>query len=54
MKKLWQEHGIPPWQRERIPLIFYGDRLIAALGVFVTRDGSVQQGAKEWHIDWCR
>ncbi|CCP04056.1 cell cycle protein [Erwinia amylovora Ea644] len=52
MKKLWQEHGIPPWQRERIPLIFYGDRLIAALGVFVTRDGSVQQGAKEWHINW--
>lgn len=54
LKKLWQEHGIPPWQRERIPLIFYGDRLIAALGVFVTHDGSVQPGAKTWHIDWCR
>ncbi|CAO95955.1 tRNA lysidine(34) synthetase TilS [Erwinia tasmaniensis] len=54
LKKLWQEHGIPPWRRERIPLIFYNDRLIAAQGVFVTRDGSVQPGAKALHIDWRR
>ncbi|ADP09881.1 tRNA(Ile)-lysidine synthase [Erwinia sp. Ejp617] len=54
LKKLWQEHGIPPWQRERIPLIFYGNRLIAALGVFVTRDGCAQQGENAWHIDWRR
>lgn len=54
LKKLWQEHGVPPWQRERIPLIFYDDSLIAAPGVFVTRDASAGSDAQAWHIDWHR
>ncbi|TNH08006.1 tRNA lysidine(34) synthetase TilS [Testudinibacter sp. TR-2022] len=36
IKKIWQQYGIPPWQRQRTPLLFYGDKLIAALGVFST------------------
>jgi tRNA(Ile)-lysidine synthase len=39
LKKIWQEKGIPPWQRDRTPLLFYGETLIAAVGVFVTREG---------------
>lgn len=35
IKKLWQKFNIPVWQRNRIPLIFYGEKLQAALGVFV-------------------
>ncbi|MTD27272.1 tRNA lysidine(34) synthetase TilS [Erwinia sorbitola] len=54
LKKLWQELAIPPWQRERTPLIFYGDRLIAAAGVFVTRDGAPDSPETTWNIDWCR
>ncbi|WP_242600506.1 TilS substrate C-terminal domain-containing protein, partial [Erwinia billingiae] len=27
------------WQRDRTPLLFYGETLIAAVGVFVTREG---------------
>ncbi|MBC8954115.1 tRNA lysidine(34) synthetase TilS [Xenorhabdus sp. PB62.4] len=38
-KKLWQEFGVAPWLRERVPLLYYGDKLIAALGVFVTKEG---------------
>ncbi|QPB42046.1 tRNA lysidine(34) synthetase TilS [Rodentibacter haemolyticus] len=34
IKKVWQELGVPPWQRHRIPLIFYGDRLQSAVGFF--------------------
>ena len=34
IKKIWQELGVPPWQRTRIPLIFYGDELQSALGFF--------------------
>lgn len=29
LKKLFQEWQIPPWQRERIPLLFYQDELVA-------------------------
>lgn len=34
LKKLFQEHGVPPWLRERIPLIYTGERLIRAVGYF--------------------
>lgn len=51
-KKLWQELGVPPWERERIPLIFYNQQLIAAAGLFVTREGAVAAGDKGWCIAW--
>ena len=43
IKKLWQEHHIPPWQRTRIPLIYYNEQLITAVGVFVTEQGKGSQ-----------
>ncbi|MBJ3813356.1 tRNA lysidine(34) synthetase TilS [Shimwellia pseudoproteus] len=53
MKKIWQELGVAPWQRDTTPLLFYGEQLIAAPGIFVTRDG---QGTAEdsWHLGWLR
>ncbi|MDT9587570.1 MAG: tRNA lysidine(34) synthetase TilS [Candidatus Arsenophonus melophagi] len=38
-KKLWQELGIAPWLRTRIPLIYYNQELIAAVGLFITEAG---------------
>ena len=29
LKKLLQEQGVPPWRRERIPLLYVGERLAA-------------------------
>lgn len=52
IKKIWQELGIPPWQRERIPMLYYNDELIAALGVFVTHAGYVRDTASAWYIHW--
>lgn len=34
IKKLWQSLGVPPWLRNRIPLIFYGEQLQSAVGFF--------------------
>ncbi|MCG5524707.1 tRNA lysidine(34) synthetase TilS [Ectothiorhodospira haloalkaliphila] len=34
LKKLFQEAGIPPWERERIPLIYAGDRLALVWGLW--------------------
>lgn len=39
LKKLWQECGIPPWQRDQIPLLYYNELLITAVGVFITHEG---------------
>lgn len=32
LKKLFQEWGIPPWQRNKVPLIYYQKELIAVAG----------------------
>ena len=32
IKKVWQNLNVPPWQRQRIPLIFYDDKLQSAVG----------------------
>ena len=34
IKKIWQNLSVPPWQRNRIPLIFYGEHLKSAVGFF--------------------
>ncbi|QLB15726.1 tRNA lysidine(34) synthetase TilS [Mannheimia granulomatis] len=31
MKKIWQAYGVPAWERDRTPLIFWQDKLIACL-----------------------
>lgn len=53
LKKLWQEFDVPPWERERTPLIYYNDTLIAAAGLFVTREGD-PAGGQAMKIHWER
>ncbi|MGA9666513.1 MAG: tRNA lysidine(34) synthetase TilS [Gallionella sp.] len=38
LKNLLQEHNVPPWQRERMPLLFSGDELVCVPGVAVAAD----------------
>jgi tRNA(Ile)-lysidine synthase len=35
LKKLWQEWGVPPWQRDRIPLIYIDDEIAQVVGFSV-------------------
>ena len=35
LKNLLQEHKVPPWMRERIPLLYCGDELVSVLGVAI-------------------
>lgn len=34
LKKLMQEWHIPPWLRDRTPLLYYGDQIIAVVGYY--------------------
>lgn len=45
LKKIWQELGVAPWLRDTTPLLFYGETLIAAAGVFITREGLASETA---------
>jgi tRNA(Ile)-lysidine synthase len=35
LKKLWQEAGIPPWEREVRPLVFLNNQLAAVAGLWI-------------------
>ncbi|NHB97849.1 tRNA lysidine(34) synthetase TilS [Photorhabdus stackebrandtii] len=51
-KKLWQELGVAPWLRERIPLLYYNEQLIAALGIFITKESEAVEGQRILTINW--
>ena len=50
IKKIWQEKNIPPWLRNQIPLLFYNNKFISALGVFVVDMKDKNQ--ETWIISW--
>ena len=52
LKKLFQEAGIPPWVRERMPLIYHGDNLVAVADRWVAADYVAQGGEEGWQIIW--
>jgi len=35
LKNLFQEAGVPPWRRERLPMLYYGEELVWAPGLGV-------------------
>lgn len=48
LKKLFQDWGIPPWQRQRIPLVYVEDQLAAVVGYAVSEDFSAGKGDEGW------
>lgn len=40
LKKLFQETGVPPWERERLPLVWLGNELLAVAGTALLSDNS--------------
>jgi len=52
LKKLFQERGIPPWQRARIPLIYIDERLAAVAGLWVCEPFQAGPGEPGVQIHW--
>mgnify|MGYP000309535987 CR=1 FL=1 len=53
VKKLMQEYHVPTWQRRLVPFVFYGEKLVAAVGLWVDKDYTAcakQQAIKVEHI----
>ncbi|NOQ89991.1 MAG: tRNA lysidine(34) synthetase TilS [Gammaproteobacteria bacterium] len=50
LKKLLQEAGVPPWERDFIPLVYFKDELIAVVGLWVCKRYSVGDGGNGWVI----
>jgi len=52
LKKLFQEAGIPPWLRERIPLMYAGGELLAVVGHWVAQEVAAQEAEEGLHLHW--
>lgn len=55
LKHLFQDAGVPPWQRERLPLIFIGPSLAAVAGFWIADEFAARPGEDgvlfEWETD---
>lgn len=49
LKKLLQDEGIVPWMRERLPILYSGDRLVAVADLWVAADCA---GEKGFGVSW--
>ena len=49
IKKLYQEYQVAPWLRDRVPLIYYDDVLVCALGLWVCEGYQDELG---WCVSW--
>ena len=56
LKKWLQEAGIPQWQRDTMPLLWCGDRLLWAAGIGYASDAGVlaEAGEPGWLLSWTR
>jgi tRNA(Ile)-lysidine synthase len=50
LKKLLQEAGVPPWERERLPLIYAGDELAAIGDRWVCQPFAAKPDEPGWRI----
>jgi tRNA(Ile)-lysidine synthase len=49
LKKLLQEDGVVPWMRQRIPLLYSGDELVAVGDLWIAAEASSSKG---YRVDW--
>jgi tRNA(Ile)-lysidine synthase len=44
LKKLLQEEGVVPWMRERLPLIYADEKLVAVADLWIAADAASEPG----------
>ncbi|MBK1679733.1 tRNA lysidine(34) synthetase TilS [Rhodocyclus tenuis] len=52
LKNLLQEQAVPPWQRERLPLLWCGGQLVWAAGIGVDAAFACTAGEAGVQLDW--
>ncbi len=52
LKKLLQEQGLPPWERDRVPLLYNGDVLAAVAGLWLCEGQLTAPGEPGYSVHW--
>jgi len=51
LKKLLQEAGIPPWERDSLPLLYYKEELVAVAGLWIAKKYTVKEKEDGWLVE---
>jgi tRNA(Ile)-lysidine synthase len=54
LRTLFQERGVPPWQRDRTPFIYIDGQLAAVVGFCVSSDFAATGEELGWLMEWQR
>jgi tRNA(Ile)-lysidine synthase len=52
LKKLFQEYAVEPWLRDRVPLLYCGDELVAVADLWVCEHWQAAESATGLKISW--
>ncbi|NIP73702.1 MAG: tRNA lysidine(34) synthetase TilS [Gammaproteobacteria bacterium] len=52
LKNLFQERGVPPWRRDRVPLVYIDDVLAAVVGYWLCEPFAARGDEPAYAIDW--
>ncbi len=52
LKHLFQENGVPPWVRGRLPLIYHGQSLAAVADRWIASGYAARRNEQGWQIHW--
>lgn len=52
LKTLLQEHGVVPWMRGRLPLLYAGERLAAIADIWVAAECAAPVGQSGYRVRW--
>lgn len=52
VKTLFQDAGVPPWQRDRIPFIYNDEKLLAVVGFWIDDSVNAADDEPAWQIEW--
>lgn len=52
LRKLLQESAVPPWLRERVPLLYVGDELVAVADLFICEGFQAGEGEAGVELEW--
>jgi tRNA(Ile)-lysidine synthase len=52
LKNLLREHGVVPWMRDCIPLLYAADRLVAVADLWIDADAAARADARAFQLRW--
>ncbi|MDR3477788.1 MAG: tRNA lysidine(34) synthetase TilS [Gammaproteobacteria bacterium] len=52
LKNLFQEWQVPYWERDRIPLVYVGEQLVAVLGFYIEEGFAAKDGETGYALTW--